>query len=77
MKLKNTSLRPYNIFGQMYLPDEVFELTDKVAIGSINEYIEVGELTVLDAGEVEAVETATEDAPETPKRGRPAKEKAE
>ena len=68
MKLKNVSARAYGLMGKIYSPLETFELTDAVAIASIQSAIDSGDMVVIDA-----VEPESEDAPA--RRGRPAKVK--
>lgn len=75
MHLKNVSARAYGIMGKIYAPLETFELTDEVAIASIQPAIDAGDMVVVeskpkDKPEVEAkpeVETESDDAP---RRGR-------
>lgn len=62
MKLKNVSARAYGLMGTIYAPLQVFELTDPVAIASIQGAIDSGDMVVVESAEVE----------DTPaKRGRP------
>ena len=69
MKLKNVSARAYGLMGKIYAPLETFELTDPLAIASIQGAIDSGDMVVVDAAEKES-----EDSPAT-RRGRPAKVK--
>jgi len=66
MKLKNVSARGYGINGKIYAPLQVFELTDEVAIASVQSVIDSGDFEVI--GEEQSEETPA-------KRGRPAKQK--
>ena len=70
MKLKNVSARAYGINGKIYAPLQVFELTDEVAIASVQSIVESGDFEVI--GENKS-EDQSEDTPA--KRGRPAKQK--
>jgi len=62
MKLKNVSTRAYCLMSKIYAPLETFDLTDPVAIASIQGAIDSGDMVVVESAEVE----------DTPaKRGRP------
>jgi hypothetical protein len=55
MQLKNVSARAYGIMGKIYAPLQTFELTDAVAIASIQPAIDSGDMVVVDPkAEVEA-----------------------
>lgn len=53
MQLKNVSARAYGIMGKIYAPLQTFELTDEVAIASIQPAIDSGDMVIVKA-EVEA-----------------------
>jgi len=69
MKLKNVSARAYGLMGKIYAPLETFELTEKVAIDSIQPAIDSGDMVIITPAEKES-----EDSPSA-RRGRPAKQK--
>lgn len=47
MQLKNVSARAYGIMGKIYAPLQTFELTDEVAIASIQPAIDAGDMVVV------------------------------
>lgn len=49
MKLKNVSTRAYGIMGKIYAPLQTFELTDEVAIASIQPAIDAGDIVVVES----------------------------
>lgn len=77
MHLKNVSARAYGLMGKIYAPLQTFELTDEVAIASIQPAIDSGDMVVETKPEVKPepevkleVETESDDAP---RRGRKSK----
>lgn len=54
MKLKNVSARAYGLMGKIYAPLQVFELTDELAIVSIQGAIDSGDMVVVESDTVEA-----------------------
>lgn len=61
MKLKNVSARAYGIMGKIYAPLQEFELTDEVAIASIQPAIDLGDIVV--EADDEKAETAEKAKP--------------
>lgn len=59
MKLKNVSARAYGLMGKLYAPLQVFELTDEMAIASIQGAIDSGDMVVVEADTVEAESDGT------------------
>lgn len=54
MQLKNVSARAYGLMGKIYAPLETFELTDKMAIASIQIAIDAGDMVVIE-GDIKVV----------------------
>lgn len=69
MKLKNTSARAFGLMGKIYAPLQVFELTDEVAIASIQGAIDSGDMVVIES---DSADIESEDAPA--RRGRKPKQ---
>lgn len=47
MEFKNVSARAYGIMGKIYAPLQTFELTDEVAIASIQSAVDSGDIEVV------------------------------
>ena len=69
MKLKNVSARAFGLMGKLYAPLQVFELTDELAIASIQGAIDSGDMVIVES---DPVESESEDTPS--RRGRKPKQ---